>query len=336
VLNNLLGNAMKFTDVGEVILRVSPGEQTPDELLFKFEVQDTGIGIPLAVQSSLFNPFSQADASTTRKYGGTGLGLTISAKLAQGMSGTIEIESEPGRGSTFYFTASFGRPSGSPAVALKGPRLAGRHTLVADDNATSRATIANTLRSWAMVADTAASGEEALAAMHRQAANGTPYEIAIVEAEMAGMDGGELARKIRAAPDLAKARLLLMSPVGQSARLAARDRKDFDGWLTKPVRPSHLHRNIARRRFAGGGAIGAKGPSGAFNRRICDGCGERADAHTGGGRQSRELEGGGETTSAARVSGRTGQRWQVRDRGVVAHAVPNNVARLRNAGHGWL
>ncbi|HEX3409492.1 MAG TPA: response regulator, partial [Candidatus Binataceae bacterium] len=84
VLNNLLGNAMKFTDVGEVILRVSPGEETPDELLFKFEVQDTGIGIPLAVQSSLFNPFSQADASTTRKYGGTGLGLTISAKLAQG------------------------------------------------------------------------------------------------------------------------------------------------------------------------------------------------------------------------------------------------------------
>ncbi len=244
VLNNLIGNALKFTHSGEVILRVSLQAETHAEVIFRFDVRDTGIGIPLAVQAGLFNPFSQADASTTRKYGGTGLGLTISAKMVEGMKGKIEIESEPGKGSIFYFTARFGRPATASARESNGSRLEGRRALVVDDNATNRAVVANTLQSWAMVAETAASGDEALAAMRRHAAENRPYQIAIVDAEMLEMDGPARARAIRSDPALVKTRLLLMSPVGENATSAARRRKDFDGWLTKPVRRSHLHESL--------------------------------------------------------------------------------------------
>ncbi len=244
VLNNLIGNAMKFTHAGEVVLRVTPQAETFEEILFRFEVRDTGIGIPLDVQAGLFNPFIQADASTTRKYGGTGLGLTISAKLVDGMKGKIEIESAAGQGSTFHFTARFGRPALSPGRESKRSRLDGRRVLVVDDNGTNRAVVASILRSWAMEAETAANGDEALAALLRSALENRPFQIAIVDAEMPGMDGPALAGAIRGEPALTRMRLLLMSPVGQNAVLAARYRKDFDGWLTKPVRPSHLFRSL--------------------------------------------------------------------------------------------
>jgi signal transduction histidine kinase/FixJ family two-component response regulator len=189
VLTNLIGNAMKFTQTGEVILRVSQQAEARDEIILRFEIRDTGIGIPLDVQAALFNPFSQADASTTRKYGGTGLGLTISAKLVDGMKGRVEIESEPGKGSLFYFSATFGRPATVSARESNGYGLEGRRALVVDDNATNRAVVANTLQSWAMVAETAASGDEALAVMRRCVADNKPYQIAIVDAEMPWMDG---------------------------------------------------------------------------------------------------------------------------------------------------
>jgi len=241
VLNNLIVNALKFTHSGEVILRVSMQAETADELVIRFEVRDTGIGIPLAAQAGLFTAFSQADASTTRKYGGTGLGLTISKRLVEGMNGKIEIDSEPGKGSLFYFTASFGRPATPTRRKSHGYSLEGLRTLVVDDNATSRAVVADTLRAWAMVAETAASGFEALAAMRLRAAENRSYQVAILDAEMPGMDGPALAHAIRSDPVLANTRLLLMSPVGESATSAARRREDFDGWVTKPVRPSHLY-----------------------------------------------------------------------------------------------
>jgi two-component system, NtrC family, sensor kinase len=245
VLNNLLVNALKFTHSGEVILRVTLYAETSDEVVFRFDVRDTGIGISRAVQPGLFDPFAQADASTTRKYGGTGLGLTISKKLVEMMQGKIEIESEPGKGSTFSFTARFGRPATPALVESAGAQLAGVRTLIVDDNATNCAVVANTLKSAAMIADTAASGDLALTAMRQQAAENCSYQVAIVDADMSGMDGSALARVIRSDPTLSKTRLLLMSPVGESASLAARRRKDFDGWLTKPVRPSHLFTRLA-------------------------------------------------------------------------------------------
>jgi signal transduction histidine kinase/FixJ family two-component response regulator len=249
VLNNLLVNALKFTHAGEVLLRVSQqletsDVETSDEVGFRFEVRDTGIGIPKAAQAGLFDPFSQADASTTRKYGGTGLGLTISKKLVEGMKGKIEIESEPGNGSTFSFTARFGRPATASARESKGAQLAGVRALVVDDNATNCDVVANTLKSWAMIAGIAASGDKALAAMRQQAAQNRPYQVAIVDAEMTGMDASALARAIRSDPALSKAHLILMNPVGESAAAAARRRKDFDRWLTKPVRPLRLYEGL--------------------------------------------------------------------------------------------
>jgi two-component system, NtrC family, sensor kinase len=245
VLNNLLGNALKFTHAGEVILRVSPQAEASDEVVgFRFEVRDTGIGIPKEVQAGLFNPFSQADASTTRKYGGTGLGLTISKKLVEGMQGKIEIESEPGNGSAIYFTARFGRPATPPAMESKASLLAGVRAIVVDGNATNCEVVANSLKSWAMIAETAASGDLALAAMRRQAAENQPCQVAIVDAEMTGMDASALARAVRSDPSLSKTLLLLMSQVGESAASVARRRKDFDGCLTKPVRQSLLYEGL--------------------------------------------------------------------------------------------
>jgi CheY-like chemotaxis protein len=246
VLNNLIVNALKFTHSGEVILRVALQSETPAEVVIRFEVRDTGIGIPLDVRSRLFTPFSQADASTTRKYGGTGLGLTISKKLVEGMNGKIWIESEPGKGSTFYFTARLGRPTTpAPAPRVSNGRLPARRALVVDDNDTNRAVVADTLRSWAMVVETASSGFEAMATMRKRAAEHRPFQLAIVDADMPGMDGPALAGAIRSDPALAKTRLLLMCPVGESAACAAKARADFDGWLIKPVRPSHLYETLA-------------------------------------------------------------------------------------------
>ncbi|MGA6971928.1 MAG: response regulator [Candidatus Binatus sp.] len=245
VLNNLLGNALKFTHAGEVILRVSPQPETSDEVVgFRFEVRDTGIGIPKEVQAGLFNPFSQADASTTRKYGGTGLGLTISKKLVEGMQGKIEIESEPGNGTAISFTAKFGRPATPAAIESKASPLAGVRALVVDDNATNCEVVANSLKSWAMIAETASSGDLALAAMRQQAAENQPCQVAIVDAEMTGMDASALARAVRSDPSLSKTLLLLMSQVGENAASVARRRKDFDGCLTKPVRQSLLYEGL--------------------------------------------------------------------------------------------
>ena len=244
VLNNLLVNALKFTHSGEVILRVFMQSETPDAVVFRFEVRDTGIGISLAAQAGLFTSFAQADASTTRKYGGTGLGLTISKKLVEGMHGEIEIESEPGKGSLFYFTARFAKPVKAQAQDSNGYQLKGLRALVVDDNVTNCAVVADALRSWAMEADAATSGAEALTVMRRCATQNRPYQFAIIDADMTDLDGAALARTIRSDPALAKTRLLLMSPVGESAATTSRRREDFDGWLTKPVRPSHLHESL--------------------------------------------------------------------------------------------
>ncbi|MGC2443166.1 response regulator [Candidatus Binatus sp.] len=245
VLNNLLGNAMKFTHAGEVILRVAAAAQTADEASFRFEVRDTGIGIPPEAQARLFVPFSQADASTTRKYGGTGLGLTISKKLVERMRGRIEIESVPGKGSSFHFTAMFARPTTAAPAESSDPRLQGMLALIVDDNATNRAVVAKTLLSWGMVAESAASGALSLAAMRRRAAENRPYQVVIIDAEMPEMDGPALARTVRSDPALLNTPLWLMNPVGDSATSGARRRKDFDGCVTKPVRPSDLHKSLS-------------------------------------------------------------------------------------------
>jgi PAS domain S-box-containing protein len=237
VLNNLIGNALKFTAGGEVAVSVTAQARTADKVTIRFAIRDTGIGIPEALQAALFSPFSQADASTTRKYGGTGLGLTISAKLAERMEGKIDIESVSGEGSTFYLTAVFGLPTASAgAEILRTSPLAGRSALIVDDNATNRAALADTMLSWGMIADAVQGGDEALTALRQRSAGTQPFDVILVDAQMPGMDGATLARTIRLDPRLAKTPLIMMG--------GARERDGSGHWLSKPIKPSHLHATL--------------------------------------------------------------------------------------------
>ncbi len=245
VLNNLIGNALKFTAGGEVAVSVSAEARTPGRVTIRFAIRDTGIGIPKALQAALFNPFSQADASTTRKYGGTGLGLTISAKLAEGMQGKIDIESVAGEGSIFYLTAVFGLPTAD--AAQQTPRtspLAGRSALVVDDNATSRAALADTMRSWGMIADAVHGGDEALAALRQRSAGTRPFDVILIDAQMPGMDGDTLARTIALDPDLARTPVIMMGAAKRTGASTERERHGSGHWLSKPIKPSHLRATL--------------------------------------------------------------------------------------------
>jgi PAS domain S-box-containing protein len=240
VLNNLIGNALKFTESGEVALGVSVQARVHDRITIRFAVRDTGIGVPQTAQAALFNAFSQGDASTTRKYGGTGLGLTISNKLVAGMKGNIELESAVGEGSLFYFNAVFDLPQApSPEVAETAP-LAGRCALIVDDNAANRVVLAAAMGSWGMVIGCAASGLEALEALRSRAAD-TPFDVIMVDAQMPGMDGLTLARKIGLDSDLAKTPLIMMGAMKRSETVSMAGQNDSGNWLSKPIRPSHLY-----------------------------------------------------------------------------------------------
>ena len=239
VLNNLIGNALKFTHRGEVAVGITVLAHTPGKVTIRFAVRDTGIGIPPAQQAALFSPFSQADASTTRKYGGTGLGLTISAKLAEGMNGKIDFESAAGNGSTFSLTSIFELPISLPIQTPAISPLAGRSVLIVDDNAANRDALAEQMRSWGMIADAMRSGDEALAAIRRRPM-GTAFDAIVVDARIPGVDGNTFANAIRSDPGLAKTPLIMMGAAKKSETSPARNGDGCEHWLSKPVRPSYL------------------------------------------------------------------------------------------------
>jgi PAS domain S-box-containing protein len=242
VLANLVGNAVKFTEKGEVVLRVTL--EVPDEraAVVRFEVRDTGIGIEPALRPRLFQSFVQADGSASRRYGGTGLGLAISKRLVSLMGGAIDVESRPGHGSTFWFTVRFARqPPGAVAVPAPRTRLAGRRVLVADDNATNRAILKHQLGYWGMRTTAVESGAKALAALRQAAAAGAGYDLAIIDMKMPEMDGLALARAIRAEPALAEVRLVLLTSFGQRGHGAEASRIGIAAYLTKPVDEGDLH-----------------------------------------------------------------------------------------------
>jgi len=242
ILVNLLANAVKFTEAGEVLLSVHAAPQANGRVELHFAVRDTGIGIPAAAMDRLFKSFSQVDASTTRRYGGTGLGLAISRQLAGLMGGGISVESEPGRGSTFRFhvvveaVASRSRPPlGSPRAALTGRRL-----LVVDDNATNRRILSQLALSWGIVAVAAESGADALAILAR----GETFDFAILDMQMPGMDGVMLAQVIRARYSAAELPLVLLTSLGQQD--PADNQKLFAACLTKPAKPGHILDTLAQ------------------------------------------------------------------------------------------
>jgi signal transduction histidine kinase/DNA-binding response OmpR family regulator len=237
VLTNLLGNAVKFTEKGQVLLTVEPGETATGEILLDFSVADTGVGIPLEEQRHVFEPFTQADGSITRRYGGTGLGLAICARLAGMMDGTIRVDSTPGQGSTFHFTARF-RLSQAPASAHAS--FPGVRALVADDSPTSLAIIRELLSTWQIDVETAASGAEALALTRSR-----PFPIVILDELMPEMAGFACAERLDRKSAPGQAILMLLDPVGLSPG-AARCRKLGLLHVVKPVTQADLLRAVSR------------------------------------------------------------------------------------------
>ncbi len=244
VLTNLAGNAIKFTERGEVVIKVRAGELSAGRVRIHFDVRDTGIGIDAEARRRLFQPFSQADASTSRKYGGTGLGLAISLQLVEAMGGHIGVESEPGRGSRFYFDLPFAIRE-QPAEVSRPPRdLKGLSALIVDDNATNRRIVAYQLSAWGMSSQSVAGGAEALDALRARAAD-RPFDVVLIDLQMPEMDGLTLARLIRENPALGAPRLLMMSSAGNRME-AGSDSRYFDGWLTKPIKQGQLREALAQ------------------------------------------------------------------------------------------
>ncbi|HWB10966.1 MAG TPA: response regulator [Pirellulales bacterium] len=245
VVVNIVGNAIKFTDSGEVVMRVEREAsktregRAPGDVGLHFTVRDTGIGIPMDKQQAIFAPFVQADGSTTRRFGGTGLGLAISARLVELMGGRIWVESEPGQGSVFHFTARLDLATTPPVSVIPSQpvNLQDLPVLVVDDNATNRRILEEMLINWHMRPTVVAGAAEALAAMERACASGDPYPLVLVDAQMPGTDGYELARQINDNLQYAGATIMMLS----SSDAMSRDPKPrLAASLMKPIKQSEL------------------------------------------------------------------------------------------------
>jgi signal transduction histidine kinase/DNA-binding response OmpR family regulator len=240
VVNNLLGNALKFTACGEIVVTTGIESRDAETVVLHFAVRDTGIGIPLEHQQRIFEAFSQADGSTTRKYGGTGLGLTVSWRLVQMMGGRMWLESEPGRGSCFHFTARLGvSKSDRVEKSAEQPAVQGLPVLVVDDNDTNRRILEDTLAKWGMRVTTADSGSSALAIM-RAAVSGRPFKLLITDAHMPGMDGFTLVEQVKQDPALAGTRMMMLTSAGQREDGARCRELGISAYLTKPVSQAEL------------------------------------------------------------------------------------------------
>jgi two-component system sensor histidine kinase/response regulator len=240
VFVNLVSNAVKFTSSGEVVLRAMPVSHDGQTAVVRFEVTDTGLGIAPADQIRMFEPFSQADSSTTRRFGGTGLGLAIVRQLVELMGGELGLNSEVDKGSTFWFELPLARQDApEPEQRTTLPEFGSLRAMVVDDNATNRLILRQQLASWAMQPDEAADAPGALEQIQAAAAAGDAYGLVILDLNMPGMDGLELARAIKADPTTAHARLFLLSSSGRIPNDVAAE-AGLAGTMTKPVRQSEL------------------------------------------------------------------------------------------------
>ncbi len=261
ILVNLLGNAIKFTKQGEVQLVVKLDSSEDDQLLLHYMVRDTGIGVPPEKQKIIFEAFSQADGSTTREFGGTGLGLTISSRLVQAMHGDIWVESAAGQGSRFHFTAAL-RPSHDPlGRTAENVPLTGMRVLVVDDNVTNRRILVNILSSWGVTAAAAASGRDALAQMRRGVENATPFRLVLSDVHMPEMDGFQLAEEIRASRNLTHSVILLLTSGEKFGDLARCREMGISAYLKKPVRRAELRTAVAAALSGRGADPGAARPA---------------------------------------------------------------------------
>jgi two-component system sensor histidine kinase/response regulator len=248
VVVNLIGNAVKFTHAGEVALNVVPGQSESGQPVLRFTVSDTGIGIPPEKLKTIFDPFTQADTSTTRKFGGTGLGLSISIRLVRLMGGDLWVESEAGRGTKFHFTLPL-LASTKPAKANLGERselLRGVKVLIVDDNCTNRRILDVTLRRWGMSPKTAEGGAEAIEKLLAASVAGEPFDLIISDVLMPEMDGFSFVERVRQEPMLSSAKIMMLTSAGQRGDAARCEGLGISAYATKPVRQRELQDVICR------------------------------------------------------------------------------------------
>ena len=249
IVLNLVGNAIKFTHEGEITLKVQCLQASAEECTLQFTVSDTGIGIPPEKQRKIFEAFSQADTSTTRKYGGTGLGLTISTRLVEMMGGKIWLESELGKGTDFHFTLRLG--VADPRVLEMGLSssieiLRGVRTLIVDDNRTNRRILDGMLVRWGMKPEQVESGSEALKALAEAQASGDPYKVILTDMHMPKMDGFGFIERIRENPQLSAATIMMLTSAGHRGDAARCQALGISAYLLKPIRQTELREAIAR------------------------------------------------------------------------------------------
>ena len=244
VINNLVGNAVKFTEKGEVVLTVRRLSADQENVTLQFEVRDTGIGIDKCAQGRLFEAFIQADGSTTRKFGGTGLGLAISKQLIGMMQGEIRVDSALGEGSVFSFQGLFGRQTADASPARQD--LVGLKALIVDDNATNREILTHYADAWEMRSACAIDGPQALEILHRELKAGDPFDLAILDMQMPVMDGFMLAATIKYHPELAKTHLVLLTSLGNNLDAGEMKNIGIEACVLKPVKQSRLFECLAQ------------------------------------------------------------------------------------------
>ena len=243
IIVNLLSNAVKFTEQGEITVSVNIIKKNDSQVEIQFSVSDTGIGIPQDRMDRLFKSFSQVDSSTTRKFGGTGLGLTISKRLSELMGGRIWVESEAGKGSTFHFTI-FAEISDEPITEYSKEFIqvfSDKKILIVDDNETNRRILSMQVEKWGFKATTATSGKEALGLLVRN----TPFDVMLLDFQMPEMDGFSLAKEIHKLPKYQSAKIIILSSAGQAGKELIDAKKNIRAFLVKPVKQSQLYYKMA-------------------------------------------------------------------------------------------
>lgn len=245
VLINLTGNAIKFTDSGEVVVRASLLAEDGDDIVVRFSIKDTGIGIPSDKQERLFEQFTQVDSSVTRKFGGTGLGLAISKQLTTIMGGEIGVFSEEGEGSEFWFTSRFIKQSKPDIKQIPNTSLDSARILIVDDNATNRAILSSQIKYWGALTDEAPEGKIALKMLKKAAKDGKPYHAALIDMDMPDMEGESLGKAIKADKEIKDTRMIVMPSIGQRGDAQRFEEVGFAAYLMKPVRQTDLQDCIA-------------------------------------------------------------------------------------------
>ena len=244
ILVNLLGNAIKFTHFGEIVVQAEPVEETDTHAVIRFAVNDTGVGIPSERLAAIFDRFTQADGSTTRQYGGTGLGLAISKQLVDAMGGKIGVESKPGIGSTFWFEIRLPKQvhekRNTAPLAIKPVNLMQARILVVDDNQTNRVVLTKNVEALGSRVDSVASGAKALEVLRNAHRAGDPYHLVLLDMQMPGMDGEQTARAIKSDPSVKNVKILVLTSMGQRGDAVRLEALGVSGYLLKPVKQQML------------------------------------------------------------------------------------------------